>query len=138
MPDVVFEAARVEGAGPWATFRRVTLPNLVPSLSVLLVRDLVLSLQLTMVPTILLTKGGPDGATTTLPLLIPEEGFSAFRFGEAAAIPWCWRWSPERSPRSSSASSVGSSATGPPDALLPRRRVHWGHVADSRAVRPFS
>ena len=86
MPDVVFEAARVEGAGPWATFRRVTLPNLVPSLSVLLVRDLVLSLQLTMVPTILLTKGGPDGATTTLPLLIYEEGFSAFRFGDAAAI----------------------------------------------------
>ena len=85
LPAVLFEAAQVEGARAWATFRRLTLPMLAPSLSVLLVRDLALSLQLTMVPTLLLTRGGPDGATTTLPLLIYDEGFGAFRFGDAAA-----------------------------------------------------
>jgi multiple sugar transport system permease protein len=86
LPDTVYEAARLEGAGGSAIFRRVTLPLLTPALSVLLVRDIALSLQATMVPTILLTRGGPDGATTTLPLLIYEEGFSALRFGDAAAI----------------------------------------------------
>ena len=86
LPVTVYEAAKLEGAGPWATFQRVTLPLLTPALSVLLVRDVALSLQATMVPTILLTRGGPDGATTTLPLLIYEEGFSALRFGDAAAI----------------------------------------------------
>lgn len=86
LPGAVYDAARLEGAGPWALFRRLTLPLLLPALSLLAVRDLAFSLQATMVPTLVLTGGGPDGATTTLPLLIYTEGFTELKFGEAAAI----------------------------------------------------
>lgn len=85
LPAVVFDAARVEGAGPWATFRRVTLPLLTPVLAFLLARDLVAALAVTVVPTLLLTAGGPLRSTLTLPVLVYERGFFELRFGDAAA-----------------------------------------------------
>lgn len=86
LPGSVYEAARVEGAGAWATLRRITLPLLAPVMGLLVARDLVLSLQVTLVPTLLLTRGGPLNSTKTLPFLVYERGFRELRFGDAAAI----------------------------------------------------
>jgi multiple sugar transport system permease protein len=86
LPAGVYEVARLEGAGPWQTFRRVTLPLLVPVLAFLVARDLVLSLQATLVPTLLLTNGGPLNATKSLPVMVVERGFFELRFGDAAAL----------------------------------------------------
>jgi multiple sugar transport system permease protein len=86
LPLAVYEVARVEGAGPWQTFRRVTLPLLAPVLAFLLVRDTLAALQMPLVPTLVLTEGGPLNATKTLPVLAYEKGFEELRFGDAAAV----------------------------------------------------
>jgi multiple sugar transport system permease protein len=86
LPEVLYDVARTEGAGPVTAFRRVTLPLLTPVLGVLTARDLVVSLQAVMVPTLLLTNGGPLDATKTLPLLAYERGFRELELGDGAAI----------------------------------------------------
>jgi multiple sugar transport system permease protein len=64
----------------------VTLPLLAPVLGLLTARDLVVSLQVAMVPTLLLTRGGPLGATKTLPVLAYERAFRELELGDGAAI----------------------------------------------------
>lgn len=86
LPAGLYDVARLEGAGPGATFRRVTLPLLAPVLAFLLVRDTVMALQAPLVPTLILTGGGPLNATKTLPVLVYEKGFRELRFGDAAAV----------------------------------------------------
>ena len=82
----LYDAARVEGARAWAQFRRITLPFLAPTLALLLARDLLTSMQSALVPTLLLTRGGPLGATKTLPALVYERGFAESQLGEGAAL----------------------------------------------------
>ena len=86
LPDVLYDVARTEGAGSGMQFRRVTLPLLAPVLGLLVARDLLTSMQVTLVPILLLTEGGPLNATKTLPVLIYEKGFRELRFGDAAAL----------------------------------------------------
>ncbi len=86
LPEVLFDVARTEGARGVGLFRRVTLPMLAPVLGLLTARDIVLSMQVTLVPILLLTQGKPGGATLTLPLFIYESGFRELRFGSAAAL----------------------------------------------------
>jgi len=86
LPEELYELARVEGASPRFTFRRVTLPLMAPTLSLLTCRDVALSLQFAFVPALLVTEGGPDRATTFLPLLIYRNAFENGRYGYAAAM----------------------------------------------------
>ncbi len=86
VPEVLYDVARLEGARGVGLFRRVTLPMLAPVLGLLSARDLVVSMQVTVVPVLLLTRGGPLGATKTLPVLVYERGFRELRFGDAAAL----------------------------------------------------
>ena len=86
LPGAVYDVARLEGAGAWQTFRRVTLPLLTPVVAFLVVRDTVASVQVPLVPTLVLTEGGPLNATKTLPVLVYEKGFAELRFGDAAAV----------------------------------------------------
>jgi multiple sugar transport system permease protein len=84
VPHEVLEAAKVDGANAWQTFRAVTLPLLQP---VLFALGLVGSLwSLNILDTIyLITEGGPGEATTTLPVYVYTHAFKAFRASEAAA-----------------------------------------------------
>lgn len=86
LPPVLDEVARAEGASAWQATRRVTLPLLTPVLGLVAARDLVVSMQVVLVPTLLLTRGGPLGATKTLPYLAYERGFRELRLGDAAAL----------------------------------------------------
>lgn len=86
LPTAVYDVARLEGATAWRTFRTVTLPLLTPVLAFLVVRDTVASVQAPLVPTLVLTEGGPLNATKTLPVLVYEKGFAELRFGDAAAV----------------------------------------------------
>jgi multiple sugar transport system permease protein len=86
VPPAVYDAARVDGASGWQSFRRITLPSLVPWLLLLVFRDLVVSLQNTFTPSFVLTYGGPYYATTFVPLLIYELAFDFFDLGLAAAV----------------------------------------------------
>lgn len=86
LPEALYDVARTEGAGPLARFRLVTLPLLAPVLGLLTARDLVVSMQVALVPTLLLTQGGPTSATKTLPVLAYERGFRELELGDGAAI----------------------------------------------------
>jgi multiple sugar transport system permease protein len=86
LPEELYELARVEGASTGFAFRRLTLPLMAPTLSLLACRDVALSLQFAFVPALLVTGGGPDRATTLLPLLVYRNAFENGRYGYAAAI----------------------------------------------------
>ena len=86
LPSVLYDSAAVDGAGPWFTFRRVTLPLMAPVLLLLALRDAVAAVQLNFVPTLLVTEGGPQRATTTLSLYLYETAYRYFRLGYAAAV----------------------------------------------------
>jgi len=86
LPEELYELARVEGASPLYTFRRLTLPLMAPTLALLTCRDVGLSLQFAFVPALLVTEGGPDRATTFLPLLVYRNAFENGRYGYASAM----------------------------------------------------
>lgn len=86
LPQSLYDAAQVEGAHRFTQFRMVTLPMLTPVLLLLAARDVLVSMQNAMVPTLLLTRGGPLDATKTLPLLVYERGFREGDLGEGAAL----------------------------------------------------
>lgn len=86
IPGDVFEAARVDGASRWQTFRSITLPLLRPSLAlttVLCVTGSVLAFEQFYI----LTKGGPDNSTITVVQLIYSVAFQGQNdLGVAAAL----------------------------------------------------
>jgi len=86
IPRYLKDAARVDGAGRWLTFRHVTWPLLLPWLLILSFRDLIVALQNTFAPSFIMTYGGPYYSTTFVPLLIYEIAFDIFDFGLAAAV----------------------------------------------------
>ena len=85
IPDELYEAARLEGAGWWASFRHVTLPNLAPTFLFVSVMTMIEQFQLFAEPYVM-TQGGPLKSTTSIVLLMYEEGFRWWRMGHAAAI----------------------------------------------------
>lgn len=86
IPPNLYEAAAMDGAGAWFTLRKVTLPLMAPVMALLALRDVILSLQVSFVPALVVTGGGPRYATTYLPLYIYRTAFTYFRFGYAAAL----------------------------------------------------
>lgn len=85
IPGDLYEAARIDGAGTWQRFKRITWPLLKPTLMVLGVVGTLLSFNVFDVIW-LLTAGGPSGGTQTLPVLIYETAFKGYRLSEAATI----------------------------------------------------
>jgi len=81
-----FDAAAVDGCGRWQIFRHITLPFLRPWLVLLTFRDVILSFQSTFVPGYVMTGGGPYYGTFFLPLMIYEEAFDRFRFGNGSVL----------------------------------------------------
>ena len=85
IPEELYEAAALDGAGPSRRFWRVTFPLLSPTLFFVLVITLINSFQV-FEQTYVLTRGGPGNATLTLSYHIYENAFSFFRMGYAAAV----------------------------------------------------
>ena len=84
LPKAPFEAARIDGASAWLTFRAVTLPMLMPVITVaVIIRALDAFKVFEYVFAI--TRGGPGDATETIMYYIYQTGFRFFRMGEAAA-----------------------------------------------------
>ena len=82
----LYEAAALDGCGPWQQLRRITLPLMAPVLVLLAVRDTVLTLQSNFVPSYILTDGGPANATLYLPIYIFDQSFEFLAFGYGAMI----------------------------------------------------
>lgn len=85
IPDELYEAASLDGAGAWQRFRHVTLPGLKPTLLFVSVITMIGYFQLFAEPYVM-TQGGPLRSTTSLVLLMYEEGFRWWRLGVASAI----------------------------------------------------
>jgi multiple sugar transport system permease protein len=86
LPPEVYELAAIEDATGWDVFRRLTLPLLAPVLGLLLLRDTILSFQVSFVPALIVTDGGPPPyATTYLSLFVYRNAFEYLRYGYAAA-----------------------------------------------------
>lgn len=86
IPERYFEVARVEGASPAHTVRRLVLPLMAPVLGVLALRDAILVVQASFVPVLLVTEGGPQGATTTPPLYLYRRAFEYGELGYASML----------------------------------------------------
>lgn len=86
IPSDVYEAAEMDGTSAWRTFRRITLPLLMPTMTVVLVLSLIRAVQ-AFDEIFVLTGGGPGTATTLILQYIYETGFSTRPqlFGLAAA-----------------------------------------------------
>jgi multiple sugar transport system permease protein len=85
IPEELYEAARVDGAGPWVQFWHVTLPQLRPVLLVvLLLRAIWMFNKFDIVW--LLTKGGPMHATEHLPILAYRQAFQLYDVGGGATV----------------------------------------------------
>lgn len=85
IPPTLFEAARVDGAGPVQQLFRVTLPLLRPTMLFVLVTGLIGSFQVFDMVYVL-TQGGPGISTQVMNLSIYESAFVGFHIGEASAM----------------------------------------------------
>ncbi|ALV29190.1 MAG: sn-glycerol-3-phosphate ABC transporter permease UgpA [Polymorphum sp.] len=83
----LYEAAAIDGSGPWSTFRHITLPLITPVIFFNLVMQMVQAFQEFNGPYII-TQGGPLKATYFLPLYIYELAFKKFDMGYASAVAW--------------------------------------------------
>ena len=85
LPDEVYEAATVDGAGFWRTLCMITIPMVKSTTNVLIVLGIVGSLK-TFDIVMLLTRGGPGRSTVFLNTYLYEHALNNFRGGYAASI----------------------------------------------------
>ena len=81
----ILEAARVDSATTWQSFRYLTLPHLRQYIELGVVLGAIYIVQ-TFDSIFMITQGGPGTSTTNLPFLLYQEAFRAFDVGEAAAL----------------------------------------------------
>ncbi len=85
IPQALYDAAKVDGAGRWAQFRHVTLPGLRRPMLFVIVLQIIASAQ--VFPLIdVLTGGGPAGSTRPLVMYLFERSFDYWQLGYGSAI----------------------------------------------------
>jgi multiple sugar transport system permease protein len=91
VPTELYEAARVDGAGPWSVFFRITMPMISPIMLLQVILQTTAALQTFNQPKIL-TNGGPGFSTNVLMLSIYNNGFPSLgripQLGYASAQVW--------------------------------------------------
>jgi multiple sugar transport system permease protein len=85
IPQSLYEAAELDGAGPWRQFRDITLPLLRPTTLFVGVLTTVGLFQIFAEPYVM-TRGGPLHATTSITLLMYQQAFRWWNMGSGAAI----------------------------------------------------
>jgi multiple sugar transport system permease protein len=85
IPRDLYEAASMDGASPWQQIRRITIPMLTRTTSLVIVLQIIASLKLFDQP-YLMTAGGPNYATRPTHQYVYDMGFTDFRTGYAAAV----------------------------------------------------
>ncbi len=85
IPAELREAAAIDGASPWQTTRRITLPLLGPTIRIWIFLSMIGSLQLFDIVWIM-TIGGPANASSTMVTYMIENGFRSLEFGYGSAV----------------------------------------------------
>jgi multiple sugar transport system permease protein len=85
IPSEVYEAAAIDGAGPWVQFRSITLPFLAPTMAItILLRTVWIANFADLI--VVMTKGGPADSTQILASYIFTQAFQRLDFGYASAV----------------------------------------------------
>jgi len=84
IPDDLYEAARIDGAGAWRRFRAITLPSILAPLGVALILRTIDAFKIFDIIYVM-TRGGPVDSTKTLSFFVYQESFSYLRAGSGAA-----------------------------------------------------
>jgi len=82
----LYEAAQMDGANAWHSFRHITFPMLAPTTFFIFITSVIGGFQGGFRAAYGRTKGGPDGATSTISYYIYNHAFQWFNMGYAAAI----------------------------------------------------
>jgi ABC-type sugar transport system permease subunit len=85
IPQGLYEAARVDGAGPVRSFFRITLPLLLPNIALVLVLRTIEAFKVFDIVYVM-TGGGPASGTQTVTFFTYLQAFSALRFSSGAAL----------------------------------------------------
>ncbi len=87
VPEDLYEAATIDGAGKLKQFFSITVPMITPVIFYNFITQLVQAFQEFNGPYII-TKGGPLGSTTLISLLVYNEAFQGYKIGSASAMAW--------------------------------------------------
>jgi multiple sugar transport system permease protein len=87
IPEHLYDAAKIDGAGSWGLFRYVTLPGLRATLLFVGVTTIIGSFRV-FGQVFVMTNGGPFDSTRTIVQHIYESGFSYFKMGVASSVAW--------------------------------------------------
>lgn len=87
IPRHLYEAAEIDGAGPWRSFCNVTLPMLSPYIFFNLIMGVIGTMQL-FSQAYIMTQGGPDDSTLFYAYYLFNSAFRYFRMGYASAMAW--------------------------------------------------
>jgi multiple sugar transport system permease protein len=85
IPDQLYEAARIDGAGPLQIFRQITIPMLAPTTAFIAIITMIGYFQLFAEPYVM-TQGGPLYSTFSIVMLMYDQGFRWWDMGYAAAV----------------------------------------------------
>ncbi len=89
IPDVLYEAADIDGAGGWKKFLNVTLPLMTPSIFFTLVIGIIGTFQVFAVIFVMTDgMGGPQNSTLVYLIYVYRNAFNFFRMGYASAMAW--------------------------------------------------
>jgi multiple sugar transport system permease protein len=85
IPRDLYEAASIDGAGPWQQIRRITIPMLARTTSLVIVLQVIASLKV-FDQMYIMTSGGPNFSTRSALEYVYDVGFTDFRTGYASAV----------------------------------------------------
>src|SRR4029453_14754615 len=87
IPEVLYEAAKIDGAGRGAQLRYITIPLMTPTIMFNLVIGIINSFQV-FTAALIMTGGGPQNATMFFVLYLYRVGFRFLEMGYAATLSW--------------------------------------------------
>jgi multiple sugar transport system permease protein len=85
IPESLYEAAKIDGAGPLSSFRHITLPLIMPTMLFVVVTQFIAHMQVFAQPYII-TAGGPGNASRSVVQYLYETAWKYFRYGYASSI----------------------------------------------------
>jgi multiple sugar transport system permease protein len=87
VPVSLYEAARIDGANPWQSFRKITLPLISPTAFFIMSTAIMSSLQV-FEQMYVMTQGGPLDSTISIAMFLYQRGFLFLKMGYASAVAW--------------------------------------------------
>jgi len=87
VPEDLYDAAKIDGAGAWQQFFKITIPMISPTTFFLLITRVIQSFQI-FAPIRVLTNGGPGYSTNVLVFYMYENAFQYYKMGYASAVAW--------------------------------------------------